>query len=362
MRAAVLRNGELVVDDVPEPPLGAGQLRVRPVAVGICGSDLSAWQHTEDFLRAHADTGMAGEMFDPGRDLVFGHEFTAEVLEVGEGVPDYRAGQNLVVLPAVVDAHGAPHTIGYCTDYPGGLAERVVVQAYGHLVIPDSVSPVHAAVTEPMATGVNAVLRAGTTDREGAIVTGCGPVGLGSIVELAHRGVYPIVASDPSERRRRMALACGATSVVDPTKADPVEEWQAQARPDSLLHVFEAAGARGLLDRLMAAVPRFTRILIVGAGMLPDPIRPVVGILKNVSLEFVGGPGRGEIGYPAFEAMFEHITSGRFDPATIVTGYAGLDSVGAVFEALRPPDAHRIDHVKVLVRHDITEPGIVASD
>ncbi|MFD2469045.1 alcohol dehydrogenase catalytic domain-containing protein [Amycolatopsis silviterrae] len=361
MRAAVLRNGKLVVDEVAEPPLGPGQLKVRPIAVGICGSDLSAWQHTSEFLRAHADTGMTGEMFDPDQDLVLGHEFTAEVLETGDGVRDYQPGQKLVVLPAVVDPHGEPHTLGYCTDYPGGLAEHVVVQAYGHLTIPESVSPVHAAVTEPMATGVNAVLRAGTTSDDGAIVTGCGPVGLGSIVELVHRGVRPIVASDPSERRRRMAAACGATAVVDPTDEDPVEVWRAHARSGALLHVFEASGARGLLDRLMAAAPRFTRILIVGAGMVPDPIRPVVGILKNVSLEFVGGPGLGETGYQAFDMMFDHIVAGRFDPASIVTGYAGLDSVGAVFEALRPQDSHRIDHVKVLVRHDITEPGILVA-
>ncbi|MGI6873407.1 alcohol dehydrogenase catalytic domain-containing protein [Amycolatopsis sp. 3B14] len=359
MRAAVLRKGELVVAEVPEPEPGPGQLLVRPIATGICGSDLSAWQHTDDFLRAHADADVPGEMFDPDRDLVLGHEFTAEVLSTGTGVNGYRPGQKLVVLPAVVDREGLPHTVGYCTDYPGGLAERVVVQAYGHLEIPDSVSPVHAAVTEPMATGVNAVLRAGTTAADGAIVTGCGPVGLGAVVELAHRGVYPIVASDPSPVRRAIASECGAHFVVDPLREDPVAVWKANAGADTQLHVIEAAGARGLLDRLMATVPKFTRILIVGAGMVPDPIRPVVGILTNVSLEFVGGPGKGETGYRAFEVMFEHIVAGRFDPATVVTGYAGLEAVADVFAALRPADAHAIEHVKVLVRHDITEPGIL---
>lgn len=359
MRAVVLRKGELLLADVPEPRPREGQLLVRPIAVGICGSDLSAWQHTDDFLRAHQDAGVPGEMFDPARDLVLGHEFTAEVIETGPGVREYRAGQRLVVLPGVVDRAGVPHTVGYCEDYPGGLAERVVVQAYGHLVIPDPVSPVLAAVTEPMATGVNAVLRAGTTAAEGALVTGCGPVGLGSIVELAHRGVHPLVASDPSPTRRAIAARCGADTVVDPTRQDPVEAWRQAAPANQRLHVFEASAARGLLDRLMATVPAFTRILIVGAGMLPDPIRPVVGILKNVSLEFVGGPGLADMGYPAFGRMFEHIVAQRFDPATVVTGYAGPASVHEVFQALRPADAQRIEHVKVLIRHDITEPGIV---
>lgn len=359
MRAAVLRRGEIVVAEVPEPRLGPGQLMVQPLAVGICGSDLSARQHTEDFLQAHRDADSPGEIFDPGRDLVLGHEFTARVLAVGDGVTNFCPGQELVVLPAVVDSQGVGHTVGYCEEYPGGLAERVVVQAYGHLVIPETVSPILAAITEPMATGVNAVLRAQTGPGFGALVTGCGPVGLGSVVELAHRGVHPIVASDPSARRREIAASFGADAVVNPVEQDPVLVWRSLAERGQGMHVFEASGARGLLDSVMATVPRFTRILIVGAGMVPDSIRPVVGILKNVSLEFVGGPGPGETGYSAFGRMFEHIVERRFEVASVVTGYAGLDSVADVFDALRPSDAQRIDHVKVLVRHEITEPGIL---
>ncbi|MGW3472426.1 alcohol dehydrogenase catalytic domain-containing protein [Saccharopolyspora sp. NPDC000995] len=359
MRAAVLRKGKIAVADVAEPVLGPGQLLVEPLAVGICGSDLSAWQHTADFLQAHEDADVPGEIFEPDHDLVLGHEFTARVLATGDGVKEFHSGQNLVVLPAVVDRDGLPRTVGYCEEYPGGLAERVVVQAYGHLAIPESESPILAAVTEPMATGVNAVLRARTRPGVGALVTGCGPVGLGSVVELVHRGVHPVVASDPSARRREIAASIGADAVVNPFEQDPVQVWRELAEPGLTLHVFEASGARGLLDHLMATAPRFTRILIVGAGMLPDPIRPVVGILKNASLEFVGGPGPDEAGYVAFGRMFEHIVERRFDVASVVTGYAGLDSVRDVFEALRPDDARRIDHVKVLVRHDITEPGIL---
>lgn len=359
MRAVVLRRGELVVTEMPEPSLGPGQLLLEPLAVGICGSDLSAWRHTDDFLRAHRDTHTPGGLFDSEHDLVMGHEFTGRVLGVGDGVDEFRPGQHLVVLPMVIDRDGSPHTVGYCNDYPGGLAERVVVQAYGHLVIPDSVSPYLAAITEPMATGVNAVLRSSLPPDAGALVTGCGPVGLGSIVELAHRGILPLIASDPSAKRREIAKAYGADLVVDPTQRDPLDAWAELASPEQQLRVFEASGARGLLDTLMATVPAFTRIVIVGAGMVPEPIRPVVGVIKNVCLEFVGGPGPGETRYAAFDRMFEHLVAGRFDPVLMVTGYAGLDAVPQVFEALRPSDATKIEHVKVLVRHDITESGIL---
>ena len=65
MRALVLRDGELLVDHVPEPKPGPGQLLVEPIATGICGSDLSAWQHTDEFLQASIDSGTDIFIFDP---------------------------------------------------------------------------------------------------------------------------------------------------------------------------------------------------------------------------------------------------------------------------------------------------------
>jgi threonine dehydrogenase-like Zn-dependent dehydrogenase len=174
VRAVILRRGQLAVGDVPEPVPGPDQLLVAPIATGVCGSDLSAWQHTADFLAAQRDAGADGGLFNPDRDLILGHEFTSRVVAVGDGVTDYAAGDMLVTLPWVRDSHGLVCTVGYSNDYPGGLADRAVVQAGGHLRIPARVDPVTAAVTEPLATGVNAVLRSQIAPPVGAIVTGGG--------------------------------------------------------------------------------------------------------------------------------------------------------------------------------------------
>ncbi|MDH6521926.1 threonine dehydrogenase-like Zn-dependent dehydrogenase [Streptomyces sp. SAI-135] len=362
MRAAVMQSGKIFTTDLPDPVPGPGQLLVAPIAVGVCGSDLSAWQHTDDFLAAHQETGALGEVFDPDRPLVLGHEFTARVVEVGEGAEGYAVGDELVVLPGVTAPDGRVHTVGYANDYPGGLAERSVVWAYGHLRIPAGVDPVLAAVTEPLATGVNGVLRAGVHPADGALVTGVGPVGLGTVIELAARGVAPIVVSDPSAARRRIALAYGAHLAVDPLRDDPVEAWRAAAQGARRLHVIEASGARGLLASLMASAPAHSRISVIGAGMRPEEIRPVVGVLKNTAIEFVGGPGIGESGYRAFGRAFEHLREGRFDPALMVTGYTGLEGAAEVFNALRPGSPEAIEHVKILVRHDLPGNAILGPD
>ncbi|WP_406426558.1 zinc-binding dehydrogenase [Streptomyces sp. NBC_00147] len=358
MRAAVMQSGRIFTTDLPEPRPAAGQLLVEPIAVGICGSDLSAWQHTDDFLAAHEETEALGEVFDPERPLAMGHEFTARVIALGRDVENYAVGDELVVLPGVTAPDGRVHTVGYANDYPGGLAERSVVWAYGHLKIPEGISPVLAAVTEPLATGVNGVLRSGVQPGDGALVTGTGPVGLGAVIELAARGVAPIVVSDPSARRRQIALAYGAHIAVDPLQDDPVEAWRKNTPAGRRLHIIEASGARGLLASLMASAPPYTRVTVIGAGMRPEEIRPVVGVLKNTSIEFVGGPGFGETEYKAFARTFDHLRSGLFDPALMVTGYAGLDAAASVFAALRPSSPSTIDHVKILIRHGLAGESI----
>ncbi|MEV0354829.1 zinc-binding dehydrogenase [Nocardia sp. NPDC050697] len=356
MRAAVLRGGDIVAAEVPEPVAGPGQLLVAPLAAGVCGSDLSAWQHTDDFLVAHREADAPEEVFDPDRDLVLGHEFTARVVELGAGVTGYRPGELLVALPWIRTADGSTHTVGYTDSSPGALAERTVIQSGGHLKIPAGVDPITAAVTEPLATGVNAVLRSGARDTATALVTGCGPVGLGAIIELKQRGIRSIVASDPSAVRRELALAYGAHVAVDPT-ADSAVEVLRYHHGGAETFVYEASGAPGILGDLLSTAPKYTRVMVVGSAMRPETIRPVAGILRNTSLEFVGGPGRTESSYTALERVFEHLVRRRFDPALMVTGYAGLDAAADVFAALRPGAGNAIEHVKILIRNDLPDGG-----
>lgn len=352
MRALVLRHGELRLEDVDEPVAGPGQLLVEPIATGICGSDLSARQHTEEFLAGHRLAGADHSIFDPGRGLVMGHEFTGLVLECGEGVTDYVPGDRIVAMPYAADAAGRGHTVGYSNTFPGGLGERVVVEAFGHLRIPDGVSAVTAAVTEPMATGVNGVLRSRIEPPSGAIIVGTGPVGLGAVVELRQRGIFPIVVSEPSPVRRKAASALGADLVVDPREVDPIEAWRDIAAPNQEVVVYEASGKAGLLGALMDSVPPHTRIVVVGTCMTPESFKPLVAMLRNVAVEFVTGPRRAEA-YHAMPTMFRHIERAQFDMNVVVTGVTGLEGAPALFDLLRPGDPHAIDHVKVLVRHDL---------
>lgn len=347
-RAAVLRSGSFVVDDVPLPELGPNQLRVRPVATGICGTDLSAWEHPAEFVETMLRFGAVNYQFDPSRDLVLGHEFTSVVHEVGSEVRDLSVGDTIFTLPVVM-MDGQMRTVGFCSTHPGGLADEVVVDNFGHVRLDDDVNPVHAALLDPIATGVEAVRRADVARGQPALVVGAGPVGLGAVIEAVARGAYPVVVSEPSARRRALAEALGATLAVDPRRADPVEALGGFGEVNGQrLKVVEASGAAGSLGRLMSSVPRHTVIAVVGANAIDETIQTMGGTTANVTIIFASGPAYGEVRYEALYRAYDHLRSKVFDPDLLITAYTGLAGVAAAFAALRPTD-DAIEQVKILV-------------
>ena len=100
MRAAILRNQKLVIDDVDEPVPGPGQVLVETLACGICGSDLHFIQHAG---KAAAEEGSP---FDPTRDLIMGHEFSARVVAAGEVVENVATGAVVVSMPVIESSDG----------------------------------------------------------------------------------------------------------------------------------------------------------------------------------------------------------------------------------------------------------------
>jgi len=338
MRAAVMRGARLVVDTVPEPTPGPGEVLVKTLACGICGSDLHALRHAPKMVEAARESGMPFTL-DVGRDVVMGHEFCAEILEFG---PDtqraFRPGERVVSVPLAVGANGV-QGIGYSNDYPGGYGERMVLSELFVLPVPNGLATEHAALTEPMAVGVHAVAKSRFEPGDAPLVVGCGPVGLAVIAALKLRAAEPIVAADFSPVRRALAERMGAHVVVDPARERPIDAWQvaAGARPAV---IFECVGVPGLLDALMRDAPREARVVVAGVCMEDDRIRPMLGINKELTVQFV-------LGYTPLEFAdtLRDIAEGRIPVASLVTGRVGVDGVPGAFKALAQPDTH----AKILV-------------
>jgi threonine dehydrogenase-like Zn-dependent dehydrogenase len=241
-------------------------------------------------------------------------------------------------MPLTMGASGV-HTVGYSNDYPGGYGQLMVLSELFLLPVPNGLATEHAALTEPMAVGVHAVAKARLEPGEGALVIGCGPVGLAVVAALRLRGAAPIVAADYSVARRALAERMGAHVVVDPKTRTPFEAWEAAAGARPAV-IFECVGVPGLLHDIMRGAPRESRIIVAGVCMEDDRIRPMLGINKELAVQFV-------LGYTPLEfaETLTDIAEGRIPVAPLVTGRAGVDEVPAAFETLTRPDAH----AKILV-------------
>ena len=120
MRAAVMRNREIVVDTLPDPVPGSGEVLVKTLACGICGSDLHMLQHAEKMMESMRDTGAP---FVPNllADVVMGHEFCAEILDFGPNtLKRIPVGARVVSMP-ISFRGGKPNAVGYSDEVPGRL-------------------------------------------------------------------------------------------------------------------------------------------------------------------------------------------------------------------------------------------------
>lgn len=340
MRAVYARNGLLTVEEIAEPVPGEGHVLVRPAYTGICGSDLHALQ-----LQAEDPVAVPS--------MVFGHEFCAEVLDYGPGTAKKFAKGSLVCSVPFIDGPEGPELVGLTPNFVGGYAERMLLQEHRLIPVPNGLSAQRAAVTEPLAVGVHAVGQAEMQPGDVALVIGCGPIGLAVIAALRAAGHRPIVAADFSPTRRRLAEQAGADIVINPADASPYVSWLEVAgdplppspllpngAPHASTVVFECVGAPGLIAQFIELVPSHSRLVVVGACMMPDTIVPVRAIEKELTVKFVFAYRPEEFAY-----SLSLIAEGKVDVDPWITGTVNLDGVADAFNALGSPDKH----CKVLV-------------
>ena len=357
MRAVVARSGKLACEEVAEPVPGAGQVLVKTLCCGICGSDLHALHHFDRMVdnARRAGGGALTNDYDPKAGMVMGHEFSAEVLDYGPGTPTrLKPGTRVVSMPVLMGSAGMV-SVGYSNTWPGGYGERMVLSEAMLLEVPNGLSDRQAAMTEPFAVGAHAVAKAALDEDAAFLVIGCGPVGLAVIASLKARGLGPVTAADYSPARRKMAERMGADIIVDPAVESPHQKWadmgvaatgleQMMARMAGQVPrraiIFECVGVPGVLQALIEAAPPGAQIIVAGVCMQADRIEPAMAITKQLDFRFVLGYAPEE-----FAGTLADIAEGRIDVAPVITSAVGLDGVAGAFAALADPEAQ----VKIVV-------------
>jgi (R,R)-butanediol dehydrogenase/meso-butanediol dehydrogenase/diacetyl reductase len=264
--------GKLSVEDIAPPAApSAGDVHLKVLAAGICGSDLHNFKTGQWIAQLPVTPG---------------HEFTAEVVSVGAGVVGFSPGDRVVADSRAPCGNceqcraGRANLcvkLGYVGEVcDGGFAEEVVLPARGLLKVDASVASQVAALSEPLAVALHAIKRAEPLRGKPVLVAGAGPVGGFACLLLKHLGFEHVMFAERNQARRAL--------VEDVTGAAPVEldaVWIGQPFDCAI----EATGVPAVLDKLIALAGPAARIALVGIPSGAASINAIAVVERELELK-----------------------------------------------------------------------------
>jgi (R,R)-butanediol dehydrogenase/meso-butanediol dehydrogenase/diacetyl reductase len=218
--------------------------------------------------------------------------------------------------------------VGVGPDKPGAYAEFIAVKGHGLHRLPKGVSLEEGALVEPLAVAYHAVCLAGLSRDDDVLVMGGGPIGAAVTLFARHAGVRNIVVSEPNAVRRDYARNFGATATVDPKDGD-LGALAAKHLGGLPSVVIECVGNPGRINDALGAVRKKGRVVIPGVCMQEDRFMPVVGIMKELSLQFSQTSTDSD-----FEAVLNLVAKKEIEAEKLHTRTIALTEVGEVFESL----------------------------
>lgn len=258
---------DLRLEDQDVAEVSPGELRINMAAGGICGSDLHYYNH-----------GGFGaiKLREP---MVLGHEVSGHVAEIGTGVEGFELGQLVAVSPSrpCFQCHYCREgSLNHCLNmrfygsampFPhiqGAFRQDLVADA-SQCVPADGLTPGEAAMAEPLAVCLHATRRAGGMVGKSVLVTGCGPIGVLSILCARRAGADRIVATDLSDFTLSKAKAAGADQVINMAD-DPEALSRFAARKGTFDVLFECSGAEVALGAAIHTMRPKGIIMQLGLG------------------------------------------------------------------------------------------------
>ena len=320
MKAAVFYGArDIRVEEVEKPRIEVNEILIKVKACGVCGSDLHTYK-----LGIFPENGVP---IGNGR-MILGHEYSGDVVEVGEGVEGVKVGDRVTAVSM------------------GGFAEYVKAFCFlnGNVFhLPPEVSYEEAATNEPLATSLHAANLANPAEGDTILIAGAGIIGLGILQVLKAKQPNRVIVSDISEKRRVMARQLGADIVIDPTAGDLYEQvtqivgtvptMYSTARTPALEIAIDcvgrAQGAAGIpvLDQLLNIVREGAKVVLVAAYE------------ENVSLNpnYIMGKGLRVLGSVAYgpeelAGALELIRSRKVDRKPLISHQFSLDKAKEAFE------------------------------
>jgi 2-desacetyl-2-hydroxyethyl bacteriochlorophyllide A dehydrogenase len=334
MRRVVVSAAGIGVVPTRTPQPAPGEVLVRSLVAGICGSDTHAAHGKHPFIRLP---------YFPG------HEVVGVVQAAAPDVHTVTPGQRVTVEPDLPCWTCKPCRTGRqnlcenllffgCGYEQGGMADYFTIAANRLHLIPDDLDDVTAALIEPLSTPVHAARLAGDVKDRAVVILGAGTIGLGLLAVLRDHGARRIVMTDVLPAKRERALRLGADVVIDAALADSVQLVRA-ALGESADVVFDCVAINATVNQAIAMADRGGTVVVVGVptGDVTIPL----AIVQDHQIRVQGSATY----LPAdYDEAIELLRKGAVRAADLVTAVFPLDSVAEAFQ-----QSISGDHIKVLV-------------
>lgn len=344
MRAAVYYGRQdLRLEEVPEPQPQRGEVKLRVLYNGICGSDLHEYYEGPITTRSepHPLTGIANP-------VILGHELSGEVVALGPEVQDLRVGDRVAVEPVETCGHclyclsGQYNHCGLLAFHGynragGGLAQFTVVRRSMAHKLPPGMTGRQGALIEPMAIAWRTAERCRVEAGQTAVIHGAGPIGIGVYFTLRRRGVR-VIMSDPAASRRQVLRGLGVESVLDPKDCDVVSAIKDLTGGRGADASIDAAGVPAAFAAALHGTAVDGTCVVVAIHTRPLEIHPMDILMSEARITGVA------LSCNAFPAVIAEMAAGAYPEGGWVESIPFESLIDRGFERL-----HRQEGTKILV-------------
>lgn len=323
MQAAVWHNiKDVRVEQINEPVISSGQVKVKVEWAGICGSDLHAYLHGLS-MEAHSLSGQKPP-------LTLGHEFSGTIVEVADDVTSHRVGERVAIEPLIYCGECYACKRGYynqCSkvgfvglNRDGGFAEYVIVDNNMVHVLPDSVSYEEGALVEPTAVSFYAVRESKLKAGDSIAIFGAGPIGLLTLLSAKAAGATKIIVIDLSEERLEKAKELGANTIINGMRDDIVETIH-ELTDGGVSVAFECAGAQPTMTSAVASVKQGGQVMAI--AVFAKPVSIDMGQLMFKAADITSTLAYRHV----FPEVIDMISTGRLDVKPVITKKIDLKDI-----------------------------------
>lgn len=323
MQAAVWHNiKDVRVEQIEEPVISSGQVKVKVEWAGICGSDLHAYSHGLS-MEAHSLSGKKPP-------LTLGHEFSGTIVEVADDVTSHQVGERIAIEPLIYCGDCYACKRGYynqCSkvgfvglNRDGGFAEYVIVNENMVHVLPENVSFEEGALVEPTAVSFYAVRESKLKAGDSIAIFGAGPIGLLTLLSAKAAGATKIIVIDLSEERLEKAKELGATTIINGMRDDIVETIH-DLTDGGVSVAFECAGAQPTMTSAVASVKQGGQVMAI--AVFAKPVSVDMGQLMFKAADITSTLAYRHV----FPEVIDMISTGRLDVKHVITKKIDLKEI-----------------------------------